>query len=39
MKFAVAVAVPRERGSQPAPGASLVLKLSMPNQHQFEIGE
>src|SRR5580704_11751532 len=39
MNFAIAVAVPRERESQPAPGASLVLKLSMPNQHQFEIGK
>jgi hypothetical protein len=29
MNFAIAVAVPRERESQPAPGASLVLKLSM----------
>jgi hypothetical protein len=39
MKFAIVIAIARERESRPAPQAPVALQLSMPDRHRFEIGE
>src|ERR1700685_1168754 len=39
MELAIVTAIPRERQSRPAPLASVALLLSMPDRHQFEIGQ
>jgi hypothetical protein len=38
-KFFIVIGIPRERKSRPAHQAPALLPLSMPGQHQFEIGE
>jgi hypothetical protein len=39
MKFAIVIAIARERKSRPAPQAPVALRLSLPDRHRFEIGE
>jgi hypothetical protein len=39
MKFAIMIAIPRERESRSAPQAPVAQQLSMPNRHRFEFGK
>ena len=39
MKFAIMIAIPRERGSRSAPQAPVARQLSMSNRHRFEFGK
>jgi hypothetical protein len=38
-EFEIVIAIPCERKSRPAPQAPIALRLSMPDQHRFEIGD
>jgi hypothetical protein len=39
MKFAIVIAIPRERESRPAPQAPVAPQLSTSDRHRIEIGE
>jgi len=39
MKFAIAIAIPRERESRPAPQTPVAPQLSTSDRHRIEIGE